>query len=102
MTATDKYYGPERVDGLRRKLSLLQSQQSTAEEDAKELSEVCQELLSILRSGTPRAIPAALEYKAVCEERDRAFGKAEKIRREAEELKARLQSATVLGRGGVR
>lgn len=102
MTATDKYYSPDRLDHLRRKLGMLQTQQTNAEDEAKQLAEVCQELLTMMRSGSPKAIPAALEYKAVCEERDRAFGKADKIRREADELKARLQSATVLGRGGVR
>ena len=100
MSSIRNYYTSARLSALRKRAEILRSQIDGADAEAQVMVGVFNDLIAQMRENTAPSIPAALELPFVREDRDRALGKAEKLRRELEEVNLRLQNCLALQRGG--
>lgn len=92
-----EHLSEERGHRLRDAVSRLNLQLSQAEDDHRDLSELCHEVGEVMAGGPERArVTAALELVHLRELRDRAAGKVDKLRREREEAKIRLDCYVAL------
>lgn len=98
-TFKDFYLSDERGRALHATRDRVNTQLAAARGDLDQLEAVVAEMLVLLRSGGDSArILVALELPVVREMRDRARGKVEKLVREADEARERLENFNLLRR----
>ena len=84
---------------LRENVSRLNLQVSQAEDDVQREIALCQEMLEVMTSGPDGVrVVAAMEMPSMRESRDRALGKLDKLRRERDEVRLRLDHYNMLRR----
>ena len=98
-TNLTRHLSEERGAKLREAVSRLNMQVSDAEADAKAANELLREMSAVMEHGPENArIPAAMEMAFLRESRDRSNGKIDKLSREREEAKLRLELYNALRR----